>query len=420
MGIRSTEIKKGVNLHYIHTDKFKTNTVGIYFHRPLLKSEATLNALLPNVLRRGCPLFPETAALSKRLDELYGARLNSGVRKKGDSQIIYFNFEFVNERYIGKTENTLESILSLMQSIVLGQTGFSSDYVNQEKENLKQQILSVINDKRAYAVTRCTEIMCEGEPYGINELGFIEDIDGINENSLYKHYKSMVLSSPVDIFLCGDVDIFWVEQRISDIFNGIDPKSPQYPETTIVKSVGNVKNVTETEQISQGKLSLGFRTGVQPGDGKYPALLVYNAVLGGGPSSKLFNNVREKLSLAYYASSKTDMFKGIMTINSGIEVANYQKAYDEIMLQLEAVKKGEITDEEMSAAILAMVNGIKSMADSAAVMEDYWLGRLIAGVPIPLGELSDAVANVTKEQVIGIAQDVTLDTVYFLKGEQVL
>jgi predicted Zn-dependent peptidase len=181
---------------------------------------------------------------------------------------------------------------------------------------------------------------------------------------------------------------------------------------------GNVKNVTETEHISQGKLSMGFRTKVQPGDGKYPSLIIFNAVLGGGPSSKLFNNVREKLSLAYYASSRIDMFKGIMTINSGIEVANFQKAYDEILLQLDAVKNGDITDEEMSAAILGTANNIKSITDSAIVMEDYSLNRLIVGSPLSLEELTQMVQKITKEQVVEIANNVELDTVYFMKGEQ--
>lgn len=418
MSIQSIEIKNGINLHYLHTKKFKTTTFGIYFHRPLRREEVTINALIPNVLRRGCPLFPETKLLSGQLDELYGAKLDVGVRKKGDSQVIHINFEFINENFISKSQPVLENILELAQSMVLEQTHFPQQYVNQEKENLKQHILSLINDKRSYAMTRCTEIMCEGEPYGLNELGFIDDIDNINETALYEHYKNVVLKSPVDIFVCGDVDIFWVEQHLTEIFAGIEPATAKYPETVVVKDVGSVKNITETEQIAQGKLSLGFRTKTQPADGKYAALLIYNAILGGGPSSKLFNNVREKLSLAYYSMSKIDMFKGIMTINSGIEVENYQIAYDEIMKQFEAVKNGEITDDEISFAILSTVNGIKSIADSALMMEDYWLNRIIVGVPRTFEEITQMVRKITKEQVIEVANNVELDTVYFLKGEQ--
>lgn len=418
MSIQSIEIKNGINLHYLHTKKFKTTTLGIYFHRPLNREEVTINALVPNVLRRGCPLFPESKLLSGQLDELYGAKLDVGVRKKGDSQIIHINFEFVNETFISKSQPVLDNILTLAQSMVLEQSHFSKQYVNQEKENLKQHILSLINDKRSYAINRCTEIMCEGEPYGINELGFIDDIEGIDENTLYEHYKNVILKSPIDIFICGDVDIFWVEQHIAEIFSNVEPITTKYPKTVVVKNVDSVKNITETEQISQGKLSLGFRTKIQPVDDKYASLLIYNAVLGGGPSSKLFNNVREKLSLAYYAMSRIDMFKGIMTINSGIEVANFQTAYDEIIKQFEAIKNADITDEEMSSAILSTVNNIKSMADSALVMEDYWLNRIIIGVPRTFEEITNMVQKITKEQVAEVAKNIELDTVYFLKGEQ--
>ncbi|OQB13853.1 MAG: Peptidase M16 inactive domain protein [Firmicutes bacterium ADurb.Bin193] len=416
MSIQSIEIKSGVNLHYIHTKKFKTTTLGFYFCRPLRREEATLNALLPNVLKRACPLFPESIGLSRHLDNLYGAKLHAGVRKKGDLQVIHINFEFINENYTGKSRPVLESIISLAESAILGQTSFSKEYVAQEKENLKQYIQSQINDKRSYAATRCAEIMCAAEPYGINEHGFINDVDAIDDNTLFTHYKSAFLSTPVEIFVCGDVDIFWVKQQIERIFSGVEPAGGKMPEMQIVKDVKEVKRVTETEQVAQGKLSLGFRTGIQPGDDAYPALLVYNAAFGGGPSSKLFNNVRERLSLAYYATSKIEMLKGLMMVNSGIEASDFDKAYDEIMAQHLAVQNGDISDDEMSAARLYTVNGIRSISDNAFMTEDYWLGRLIVGRLIELDELADCISKVTKEDVMKIARNTVLDTVYFLKG----
>ncbi|MDD3765851.1 MAG: pitrilysin family protein [Eubacteriales bacterium] len=416
MSIQSVEIKNGVKLHYLHTKKFKTNSLGVYFHRPMQKSEATINALLSNVIKRGCPLFPRTKELARQLEALYGSKVVSGVRKKGDSQVIYINFEFVNENYVLKSQPVMENILDLVKSMVFAQEGFLKEYVSQEKENLKQLIMAQMNDKRAYAAQRCVEIMCKQEPYGICELGFIDDVDGINEGDLFEHYKNVVLKSPVDIFITGDVDIFWVEQKIKEMLEYIEVKSVKYPETVIIKDIGEIKNVTETQNIAQGKLSLGFRTKTASWDEKYPALLIYNAVFGGGPFSKLFNNVREKLSLAYYASSRLDMFKGVMIVNSGIEVANFQKAYDEIMTQFKAMANGDITDEEMSAAVLSTVNNIRSMTDSAMVMEDYWLGRLITGTALDIDELISMLKRVTKQQVIEVAQNVDLDTVYFLKG----
>ena len=418
MSVNSIKIKSGINLHYLHTNKFKTTTLGVYIHRPLTKDEATKNALLSMVLRRGCVLFPDSRSLAKQLDELYGATLETGVRKKGDSQIININLSFANEKFINNSEPILESILTLADSMILKQTHFSKEYVEQEKENLKTLILSQINDKRQYASLRCTEEMCKNEPNGIDRYGFIDDIDGIDENILYEHYKNTFLTSPMDIFMCGEVDIFWVEQRLVEIFATIEVKNSKYPKISIIKNVAEVKNITETEQIAQAKLSMGFRTKVEPNDANYPALLIYNAVLGSGTYSKLFNNVREKLSLAYYVSSNTDYLKGIMLINSGIEVANYQKAYDEIMVQMNAVKNGDISDEEMQSAILATVNSIKSLTDNAVLMEDYYLSKLIAGNIIDIDELVELVSAITKEQVIEVAKDICLDTVYFLKGSE--
>jgi len=418
MSINSIKIKSGINLHYLYTNKFKTTTLGIYIHRPLAKEEATKNALLSMVLRRACPLYPDSRSLAKQLDELYGATLETGVRKKGDSQIISMNLSFANEKFINNAESILESVLSLADSMLLKQTLFSKEYVSQEKENLKTQILSQINDKRQYASLRCIEEMCKDEPSGIDRYGYINDIDNLDQNNLYEHYKNVFLTSPMDIFVCGEVDIFWVEQRLLEMFAGVEVKNSKYPKISIIKDVKEVKNITETEQIAQGKLSMGFRTTVEASGAKYPALLIYNAVLGSGAYSKLFNNVREKLSLAYYASSNADFLKGILMINSGIEVANFQKAYDEIMLQMEAIKNGDITDEEMRSAILGTINSIKSLTDNAVLMEDYYLSKLIAGNIIGIDELARLASSITKEQVIEVAKDIKLDTVYFLKGSE--
>ncbi len=418
INIQSIQIKNGIKAHHIRTDKFKTTTLGVYFHRPLCKEEATKNALLANVLKRGCPLFPTTIGLSGRLDSLYGAKLVSGVRKKGESQIIHINLEFANERFLPGSQPVLAQVLDLVRSMVFAQTGFDAEYVSQEKENLRQNILSQINDKRSYAINRCIQLMCEGEAYGLSELGCTEDIDPIDADALFAHYQKVLQTSPIDIFIVGGVDFPAAKDGVADMLASLPERAAQYPNTQIVTSVGEVKRVTETENILQGKLSLGFRTKVSMADGGYAAMMLYNAVLGGGPSSKLFNNVREKLSLAYYAMSRTDSFKGVMTVNCGIEVSNFDKAYDEILVQIAAIKDGGITDEEFHAALLSTVNNIKSIADSALSTEDYFLGRLIIGSPLTFEQLTEALQSVTKRQVVDIANNIELDTVYFLRGNE--
>ena len=409
-------IKNGINLYYIPTKKFKTTAFSIYIHRPLTRKECTLNSLLSMVIRRGCPMFPESKELSRHLDNLYGVSFSTTVRKKAERQIICANFQFINEKFLEEKSNILDGVLNLAKDAILGQTSFDEEYLKQEKENLKLQILSIINDKRQYASKKCIEIMCKDEPYGISKSGYIEDLDGITSSSLYEHYKNIVLKSPMDIFINGDIDIEYVTRKIKDIFENIEVTENIPSPSDVKKSVDEVKNVTEEQQIVQGKLSIGFRTNVFATDDDYPALMMYNSILGCGIFSKLFNNVREKLSLCYYASSTIDHLKGIMTINSGIEVANFQKAYDEIFVQMDDIKNGNISDMEMSAAVLGTVNSINSISDNPFALDDYYLGKIIAGNLIGLDELAEKIQSVTKEQIMNVSKKIALDTVFFLKG----
>ena len=410
------EIKNGINLYYIPTKKFKTTAFSIYIHRPLTREECTLNALLSMVLRRGCPMFPKSKELSRHLDNLYGVSFSTTVRKKAERQIICANFQFINEKFLEERANILDGVLNLAKDAILSQTSFDEEYLKQEKENLRMHILSIINDKRQYASKKCIEIMCKDEPYGISKTGYIEDLDSITSSSLYEHYKNTVLKSPVEIFINGDVDIEYVTKKIKEIFENIEVTENIPAPSDVKKSVEEVKNVTEQQQIVQGKLSIGFRTNVFATDNDYPALMMYNSILGCGIFSKLFNNVREKLSLCYYASSSIDHLKGIMTINSGIEVANFQKAYDEIFVQMDDIKNGNISDMEMSAAVLGTVNSINSISDNPFALDDYYLGKIISGNLIGLDELADKIQSVTKEQIMDVANKIELDTVFFLKG----
>lgn len=409
-------IKENINLYYVPTKKFKTTTFSIYIHRPLTREEATLNSLLTMVLRRGCPGFEDTKSLSRYLDSLYGVAFSSAVRKKGERQLICANFQFINDKFLDEDIDIFDEVLHLADKAILKQKSFNEEYVNQEKENLKQQILSVVNDKRSYASKRCTEIMCKNEAYGISKLGYIEDLNNIDKNTLLNHYKNVVLKSPVDIFVNGDVDIDKVSEKLKVMFSDINVEHIVPAPADVKNKIEEVNRVTEEQQIVQGKLSIGFRTNIFVNDEDYPAMMMYNSILGCGIFSKLFNNVREKLSLCYYASSSVDYLKGVMFINSGIEVSNFQKAYDEILAQMEDIKKGNISDMEMSAALLGTVNSINSTSDNPFILDDYYLGKIIADNMITLEELAESIRNVTKEDVMKVAGKIQLDTVYFLKG----
>lgn len=418
-GVQTILIKDGVRLHYIKSDKFKTNTLTVYFCRPLCKEEVTANALIAQVLKRACKEYPTTGKLEQRLEELYGTELESGVQKKGDIQTLYFRFDFASEKFIpnGKGGKTIfDSVLQIARQIIFEQTAFNGDYVEQEKENLKKQILALINDKRDYAQMRCVEIMCEGEPYGLSEHGNINDVDFLNKDALYTHYTEKLLKGSVDIFITGNIDISHAVDAVGEMTSKLTPSGANL-RTVTVNDVAN-KKIIENEDISQAKLSMGFRTKIAPSHEQYIPLMMYNAILGGGAYSKLFNNVREKLSLAYYTYSRLDKFKGIMLVNSGIDPKNFQVAFDEIMAQDYAIKRGDFTEEEFTSAMLGTVNSIKSMEDSPKMVQDYFLGQILCGRVEGLHRLAEQIEAVTREQVIDAARGVELDTCYLLAKKE--
>ena len=410
------QLKKGVRLHLAPTDKFKTNYIGFTFHRPLSAKEVTVNSLLSAIIPRGCKSYPDTASLSKRFDELYGTGMNSLVRKKGESQLICFGFEFANEKYIGSDQHLLSDVADLAQELLFDHTPFNEEYVGQEKENLRTLIMSVFNDKRTYAQIRMIEEMCKDEAYGILDIGRIEDIPAIDGEVLYKHYKEELLSSPLDIFFMGNSpreDIVAVSERFASFVN----VKSDYPVVDVIDTVDEVKTVVQHEKVAQAKLSMGFRTGVSVENGDYYAFTVYNAIFGGGPYSRLFNNVREKMSLCYYVSSRPDRFKGIMSVNAGIECDKFEVARDAILEQERIVRTGEFSDEELEAAKLCLVDSLRGISDSQRRTEDFCIGQLMGGSDDGLAEYIDGIMSVTRERIVEAAKNVQLDTVYLLTKE---
>ncbi len=423
-GISKYSLESGINLYYIPVDKFKTFNLSINVHRKLNKEDVTRNALIPNVLKRGCESFPTSQGLAKHLEDLYGTVFDSGINKKGEDQIIYFNFEAIDDKYIAGDEKVLEKVLELSREIIFNpvkENGvFKDEYFNQEKSKLKDLIQSLINNKMAYAVERCYQEMFKGQDFGIYELGDIDDLDGISNKELYEHYCSLINTSRIDIFFAGDIDQNELVGLVERTFNvNIDKSIVSYPTTEIFTSTGEVKRVEESLQVNQAKLSLGFKTDISFQKGNeddYYSLIICNGIFGGGPYSKLFNNVREKMGLAYYVFSRVEKFKGIVMVSAGIETDNFQKAYDEILLQLGEVKNGKISDNEFQSAINSVLNSLRSLKDSALNMTDYYLGQLVSGTDIDIDEFIKKVKRVKIEDVVRVAQGIELDTVYFLKG----
>lgn len=413
-------IKKGINLYHIRSGKFKTVAASVNIHRPLLKSEASMNALLTDVLHRGTKNYPDTISISKYLQSLYGAGLYTNIKRKGEDQILSIGVNAVSDKYTGGDE-VVSKAVSMMYEMLLNpyveNGGFKNEYVEQEKINLKNDILALINDKRSYSAWRILELMCQGSRYAIHELGTCEDVDKITNVSLYEHYRKILNNSPVDIFITGEADIKKLISITEEVFKDINPDDVTYPVCEPYVKKDNIEDITEKFDVTQAKLCLGFATNTLPDDSDYPALMVYNGILGGGAHSKLFNNVREKLSLAYYVSSRLERYKGIMTISSGIEIENKQKASDEIKVQMQAIKDGDISEYEYTSTIKSITNSLKAFGDDIGYSADYYLGQLLSKKTVTIDELIKSIEAVTVEDVVKIAQKIEPQTVYFLTAE---
>ncbi|MGE5591659.1 MAG: EF-P 5-aminopentanol modification-associated protein YfmF [Bacillota bacterium] len=416
------KLRNGVTLHVWPTPKFKTTTMQAFLHRPLQRSTAAETALLPMVLRRGTRRFPKTIDLWRHLDHLYGAELGGDILKKGERQIVNLGVSLANERYLGTTENLLEQGLALLSEALLDPArdgeAFRADYVEQEKDNLKRQIESLFNDKIHYSMNRCYQEMCEGEPFAVYKYGLAEDVAAITPEGLYRHYADVLRTSPMDLFVAGDVDPDGL-QILAERYFDFQRTETRVPPPTQVRSQARspMHRVVEPQDVTQGKLCIGFRTGVTRADRDWYPLVVGNGVMGGYAHSKLFTYVREKASLCYYAYSSLEGLKGVGLIYSGIEVANYQKALDLIQKQVEDTQAGHITDYELDATKKAIIRDLQSGEDSPEQKMAAALDMVISGASETTEERIARFRNVTRDQAAAGARHIQLDTIYFLRDQ---
>lgn len=419
--VQKFNLLPGVNLYYIADPRPKTTSLYLYLHRPLSREEATKNALLASVLKRGTVKLPDMRAINVHLEELFGLLYDIGVTKKGPVQSLSFSFNAIADQYAG--DGLLHSAVDLMLDFLLCPKlvdgAFDPAYVEGEKKNLKDTIESLVNDKRAYASYRCLEELCKDDPAGVFEYGYVEDLAGIDASSLYAHYQSIITKSPIDIFVVGDVDIAAVVHAVRDRLSGLPLAIVPLKMTPMpYRAAGEVRTVEEAFDVTQGKLALGLRTGTTAADSDYYALVAGNSILGAGAHSKLFNNVREKKSLCYYVGSRIDKFSPIMLISSGIEFDKYKEAKKEILFQLEAVKKGFFDENELEIAKEFVIAQYQSYLDSPYLMQSYYLGLALSGNTDTIGDALQKVRAVTTEDVVRAFVKVKLDVVYFLTGKE--
>ncbi len=415
------EILSGINLYYIPDTKYKTVSMSTYLNRKLKKEEATSNALLSKLLARGTVSCKNINELNIYADNLYGTLYDVNITKKAHVQSIVSSVNFLSDEYTDANiaKDCTELMLDLLFKPNVSQDSFPDDVYKVEKQNLKDDIEGLINDKRSYANFRCIEEMCRGAENSIFEFGYLEDLDKIDNKSVYKHYKDIITSSPMDIFVVGDIDIDELCGFAADYLKefSFDIKPISKSEDVREKKT-EVKYVEDVFDVAQGKLAMGFRTDITIDDDGYYALLLANSIYGSGAHSRLFNTVREEMSLCYYASSMLDKFRAIMLVSSGIEFKNFEKAKNEIEKQLKNIADGDFTDEEMKIAANYIVNSYRSYKDSPYSMKEYYRSHCFSDNHDSIDEAIAKVEAVKREDVMKALSAVCLDTVYFLKGKE--
>lgn len=422
MEYQQTELKKGIKLHTIHTDKFKTNLTAILLTTKLNRENVTKNAVISAILRRGSKNMPTQEEISKQMEEMYGANFDCGLDKTGDNQVLKFYLETINDNFLPKQTQdmmkaSLEKLIEIVFNPYIENGSFKAEYVEQEKNNIKQRIEGKIDNKARYSMDRCIEEMYPNEPFGLYRFGYVEDLEKINGKNLYEYYQELIHSCKIDLFVSGIIkdDI----KQIVQTNQNIEQLQERTPEMILPKELHKVlpekeNIVTESMEVTQGKLILGLNVNLENEDQRYDTL-IYNCILGGSANSKMFQNVREKAHLAYVASSSYLRYKNNIFVNCGIEIGNYEKALELIKQQIEDMKNGEFTEEDIENAKKGILATIKTIDDEQATGITYYFGQELSGNEVSIEEYMQKIEKVTKEDIMHIAQNVAIHTIYFLK-----
>jgi predicted Zn-dependent peptidase len=413
----------GITVHTIETKKYKTTSFVLQIKQGIDENTVTKRALLPSVLQSGTKDFPSSKDLRSALDDLYGATLNTDLSKKGENQVISIRMEVANEKFLNNSEPVLDKAFHLLSQVLLApalEDGvFKESIMKKEKRNLKQQIESIYDDKMRYANKRLLEEMFEDEPYRLNVYGDENEVDTISSKELFEYYQQVILNDKIDLYIIGDISKDEMIDKVKNHFRFPEDRNEEQSadkKSKDEKKISDVKEIFEEQDIQQGKLHMGYRTYTTYSDADYFALQVFNGVFGGFSHSKLFMNVREKASLAYYAASRFESHKGAIFVMSGIETANYEKAVKIIKEQLEEIKNGNITDGEFDQTKAMINNQVLETIDSSIGLSEVLYHNVVSGTNRTIEEWIEGIKNVTKNDVIEVSKKVTLDTIFFLKG----
>lgn len=423
MAVISETVKdmKGYKLHIVKTEKYKTNTFVWKMKAPLSKEDVTFRALLPYVLQSNSKVYPTSTELRTYLDDLYGASLYVDLAKKGEYHVISFTMEIANEKFLSDQTPLLKKALDFLSEVLtnpnVSNNAFDKQTVEKEKRTLKQRIQSIYDDKMKYSNSRLVEEMCKGERYALHVHGEMETVDTITPESLFSYYERAFAEDELDLYIVGDVS----EEEVAAIADEklqFPDREPKIVTSGEAPSNIEVKKINEVQDVKQGKLNIGFRTNVVYGDEDYYALQVMNGIYGGFSHSKLFINVREKASLAYYAASRLESHKGLMMVMSGIDHKNYDQAVTIINEQMTAMKNGEFSEQELSQTKAVIKNQLLETIDTSRGIVEVLYHNVVSRQNITLDYWIEQMDKATKEDIVKAAGKVQLDTIYFLTGSE--
>lgn len=416
-----TMLADNVYFNEISVDRFKTMRLTAIALLPLEKESASDFALLTQVLTRSCEEYPDFTALSKKLSTLYGASLSAGVRKVGESLALTFSIAGIDDRYALGDDVVSKELSELLLSVLFkpnfAEGVFVADEVEQERRQLIDLVDSEFNDKRAYANSRLISVMCENEAFGIKRYGTRENILKATPETLCSAWQRMLKGARFEVFYVGGASADTAKQIIREKFSSVNRRVEEL-NTVIIPNADGVKRVEETMDIAQAKMLMGFRTNCSACDDDVFAMRLMNVILGSGTRSKFFLNIREKQSLCYYCFSRYNRFKGILTVESGVENSNTQRTVDAVLHELEEVKNGNFTDEDLRLAKLSVASDFVSVCDTVTGNEEWFVSQITDPEFLTVEEITERFNAVTKEQIVKAANKLTLDTVYILKGKE--
>lgn len=414
------KIAEGVHFSTIRDERFKTSRMAVAMYTDIEKEKAPAVSTVSGILVHSCEEYPTFRELSRKLDMLYGMSIDGSSGKRGEEQVVLVSASGISDAYSLDGESVYEEMAKLLCSVIFKPNvkdgAFSEEDFKQEQRQALDAIDAQQNDKRAWARKRLLEVMCADEKYGISVLGTKELVEGLTAKSLYETYKELLKTARIEVIcLCAN-DTENVKRIFTEQFSKIE-RDVKTGKTVVIGKADKTKEATDEMEVVQSKLMMGFRTDCAEPDKNADAVKLMSAVLGGTAHSKLFNNVREKQSLCYYCVSSYDPTKGVLTVESGVEKQNIEKTKNAVLKEIEDMKNGVITDEEIESAKLSIANSYLTSVDTSSGTLGWYLMQIYKGTQLTPQQQAEKIAAVTKEDIVAAANRLTLDTVYVLTSK---